>query len=177
MGGSREFSGRTEPSPTGIPSPCSSPNFNSRDFGFSGPGAPITSSQRASSPGQGSLALESSLMLGFCLDRSSSPGLCFQRRESLRPSNFKPSLVSPPPVHWTPDPKFQGSLAVDPRATKFKFSLAPHFRPRTPTSETPVWAPHSWLHSPASERGVNSSSPRRRPAASKQRRQAGMVQV
>lgn len=117
-----------------LPAPRS-PNFNPKDFGFSGPGAAITSSQRTSSPGQGSLILESSLMLGlrapsplllsFCLEaiqgasRSSSSGLCFQRRESLRPSNFEPSLVSPTPVHWTPDLKFQGSLAVSPRAAKF----------------------------------------------------------
>lgn len=54
----------------------------------------------------------------------SSPGLRFHHSKSLRPSNFKPSLVCPPPVHCTLNPKLQGSLVVGPSVPKFKFSLA-----------------------------------------------------
>lgn len=57
-----------EPSPVPPPYPLPTPrppNFNPKDFGFSGPGAPITSS-----PGEGSLTLESSLMPSF---RAPSP--------------------------------------------------------------------------------------------------------
>lgn len=64
--GAETCQGEPSPVPPAYPLPAPrSPNFNPKDFGFFGPGAPIISSQRASPPSQGSLTLENSPMLGF----------------------------------------------------------------------------------------------------------------
>lgn len=97
--GTETCQGEPSPVPPAYPLPAPrSPNFNPKDFGFSGPGAAITSYRRTSPPGQGSLTLESpqssasELLLGGFGHPGSFPLLFIRSLLSAQRTSAPPTL-------------------------------------------------------------------------------------